>query len=212
MASPQGKTKDGFELHLGTNHLAHFLLFQLLKSALLSSSTPGFSSRVVSLASTGHRGSPIQFDNLHFEKPGSYNAFVANGQAKTANLYFGLEVERRFGAAGLRGLAIHPGLVVDGSEITRHLSPEMLTAIMSPEMQLALQSPQQGAATSVWAALSPEFETRGGVYLEDTRVAGPYDGKDPFMGAPGYAPHAYDAEAAKKLWEMSLTMVGLKRD
>src|ERR1700712_1966197 len=73
MHTPEGRTKDGFETQFGTNHLGHFLLFQLLKSTLLASSTPPFPSRVVSVASFGHRASPIRFDDINFEKE-KYNA------------------------------------------------------------------------------------------------------------------------------------------
>jgi NAD(P)-dependent dehydrogenase (short-subunit alcohol dehydrogenase family) len=85
MACLEGRTKEGFETQFGVNHLAHFLLFQLLKPTLLASSTPAFNSRVVSLSSSGHRACGIQFDDLDFKKAG-YNPWQAYGQAKTANV------------------------------------------------------------------------------------------------------------------------------
>ena len=85
MATPEGTTKDGVETQFGVNHLAHFLLFQLLKSTLVESSTPTFNSRVVSLASSNHRFSRVQFDDLDLKKAG-YQPFVAYGQSKTANV------------------------------------------------------------------------------------------------------------------------------
>ena len=76
MATPEGKTEDGFETQFGTNHLGHFYLFQLLKPALLASATPAFPSRVVALTSFSHRISPIRFDDYNFSKPDSYNPWV----------------------------------------------------------------------------------------------------------------------------------------
>ncbi|KAI1454497.1 hypothetical protein F4805DRAFT_439354, partial [Annulohypoxylon moriforme] len=86
MKTPEGRTKDGFELQFGTNHLSHFLLFYLLEGLLLASSTPEFHSRVVNVSSVGHRDGPVRFDNLNFE--GEYDGTSpADGQSKTANIY-----------------------------------------------------------------------------------------------------------------------------
>lgn len=109
MACPQSKTKDGFESQFGTNHLGHFYLFQLLKDLLLKSSTPKFQSRVISLASMAHLWGQVRFDDPNFEQEGSYNEWAAYGQAKTANIYFASEVERRYGSKGLHALSLHPG-------------------------------------------------------------------------------------------------------
>lgn len=94
MATPEGQTKDGFETQLGINHLGHFLLFKLLEKTLLASSTPAFCSRVVSLSSSGHKSSPILFDDLDLKK-GGYTPFKAYGQSKTANIYLANEVIAR---------------------------------------------------------------------------------------------------------------------
>ena len=90
MACPEGQTKDGFETQFGTNHLAHFLLFQLLQPTLLASSTPEFQSRVVSVSSSGHQISGIHFDDLDLKKQG-YEKWTAYGQSKTANIYLATE-------------------------------------------------------------------------------------------------------------------------
>jgi NAD(P)-dependent dehydrogenase (short-subunit alcohol dehydrogenase family) len=82
---PEGRTRDGFEVHLGTNHLSHFLLFELLKPALLRSSTPEFQSRVVAVSSTAHRTAPLDFEDLNFDKR-RYNGVAAYGQSKLANV------------------------------------------------------------------------------------------------------------------------------
>ena len=91
MATPEGQTKDGFETQFGVNHLGHFLLFKLLEKTLLASATPAFCSRVVSLSSSGHKASPILFDDYDLKKAG-YTPFKAYGQSKTANIYLASEV------------------------------------------------------------------------------------------------------------------------
>lgn len=116
MATPQGKTKDGFETQFGTNHVAHFLLFQLLKPTLLASATPEFPSRVVSVTSFGHRAGPVRFDDYNFEK-GEYNPFAAYGQSKTANIWFANEIERRYGSKNLHATSNHPGGIKSGLQV-----------------------------------------------------------------------------------------------
>ncbi|DBA85711.1 TPA: hypothetical protein ACH3X1_005282 [Trebouxia sp. C0004] len=91
MACPEGHTKEGFETQFGTNHAAHFLLFQLLKPALLASSTPELNSRLVSVPSSGHEYSGILFDDLNLKKQG-YDMWKAYRQSKTANVYLANEV------------------------------------------------------------------------------------------------------------------------
>lgn len=122
MATPTlEKTADGFEGQFGTNHLAHFLLFQLLKPTLLASATPEFVSRVVALSSMGHRSAGVQFDNYTFEK-GDYSAWKAYGQSKTANIYMANEIDRRYGSKGLHALSLHPGGIMTGLQV--HMSKE----------------------------------------------------------------------------------------
>ncbi|ATZ47691.1 hypothetical protein BCIN_03g00030 [Botrytis cinerea B05.10] len=86
MTTPEGRTMDGFETQIGTNHLGHFLLFQLLKPVLLASATPEFNSRVIILSSVGHRISDVHFENLNLE--GEYEPWKAYGQSKTPSPRF----------------------------------------------------------------------------------------------------------------------------
>ena len=102
------RTKDGFESQFGVNHVSHFLLVQLLKDALLRSSTSEFQSRLVLVSSGAHRFSPILFDDYDLVKRG-YDPWVAYGQSKTANIYTALEIERRYGSQGLHAWAVCPG-------------------------------------------------------------------------------------------------------
>jgi len=93
MACPEGKTKDGFETQFGVNHLAHFLLFNLLKPTLLASVEAQFPSRAVFLTSGSHRLGELKFENLNLE--GEYNPFVAYGASKTADIWTANETDRR---------------------------------------------------------------------------------------------------------------------
>ena len=204
----QGKTKDGFETHIGVNHLGHFLLFQLLKNALLSSSTPDFNSRVVVLASGAHKSSPVVLDDLDFSKR-EYNPQIAYGQSKTANVHMALELERRFGKRGLHSTSVHPGEA--RTELFRQMPTEMLKKLEEEwKLDQLYKSMQQGAATTVWAAVGKEWEGRGGKYLEDCMVAEPDENAQ--LGHRGYGTHAYDEVQAKRLWEGSLRMVGAPDD
>lgn len=107
MACPEGRTDSGFETQLGTNHLSHFLLFNLLKDALLASSTTELPSRAVILSSIAHQAAEVNFDNINLE--GIYDPWLAYGQSKTCNLWTANEIERRFGGQGLHAFSVHPG-------------------------------------------------------------------------------------------------------
>ncbi|KUJ06450.1 NAD(P)-binding protein [Mollisia scopiformis] len=168
MACPEGMTKDGFETQFGVNYLGHFLLFQLLRNALKSSSSPSFASRVVTLSSCAHRGGGVRFSDYNFKKE-PYNAGTAYSQAKTADIYLATEIERRYGRDGIHGLPIHPGFI--RTPLVRHVEkvPEGKQFIENPEALHIWKSPEQGAATTVWAAVGKEWEGRGGRYLEDSQ-------------------------------------------
>ena len=202
------KTADGFESQFGTNHLAHFLLFQLLKPTLLASASPTFASRVVCYSSSGHRAGGIQAPNYNFER-GGYSSFAAYGQSKTANLYMANEIERRYGSKGLHGLSLHPGGIATG--LQKHMPAAVKESWKEPDIANYMKSPAQGAATGVYAALSKEWEGRGGRYLEDCEEAPPVS---PYGGpmAAGYASHAYDEKKARLLWKDSCQMVGVSDD
>lgn len=200
-------TRDGHELHFGTNHLGHFLLFQLLKPALLAATSPELRSRVVSVASSAHRSIGLnESDNYSFQK-GGYDANLAYAQSKTANIYMANEIERRYGEQGLHATSLHPGGSLTG--LSRQMPDEMVEALISQfKMEHVLQSPAQAAATMVWAAIGREWENKGGKYLVNCAVtpravdAGPLDDV-------GYAEHAYDPAKEARLWEDSLKIIGM---
>ncbi|CEL11340.1 hypothetical protein ASPCAL14443 [Aspergillus calidoustus] len=216
MACPEGRTKDGYELHFGINHLAHFLLFYLLKDTLLASATLEFASRVVILSSSAHRlTTKLNFNNNVSLLPDeeAYDPWKAYSASKLANIFTANEIERRYGAAsGERGLlhaySVHPGSIV--TELARHVSVEQQAAWDRNETVAKLRkNAEQGAATTVWAAIAPELEGRGGEYLENCAVAGPCGpGADKY--APGYAIWARNSSAEARLWAKSVELLDLE--
>ncbi|KAF4310124.1 Short-chain dehydrogenase/reductase SDR [Botryosphaeria dothidea] len=211
MATPFGHNKDGFETQFGTNHLGHFLLFQLLKPALLAAATPASPSRVVSLSSSAHRLAPVRFDDFHFAN-GDYDPWAAYGQAKTANIWLANEVERRYGARGLHATSVHPGIIWTGLQV--HMEASADAWKKDPEMARNMKSAAQGAATTVYAAVSAEWARKGGRFLADCVEQGPLREGDDVMSLrnSGHAAWAYDEEKEARLWKESLKMVGLQDD
>ena len=204
MAAPYMKTADGFESQFGTNHLAHFLFFILLKDTLLASSTPQFHSRVVNVSSSGHMAGEVQFGDYDFEKT-DYTPFAGYGQSKTANIYMANRVETQYGSKGLHGLSLHPGGIWSG--LQKFIPPETMAQWKSrPNVENILKSTEQGAATTALAAVGKEYERKGRLYLEDCGIAGPTED-----GSAGYMPYAFDEEKEARLWTDSLKMVGFRQ-
>ncbi|KAI3319688.1 putative short-chain dehydrogenase [Xylariaceae sp. AK1471] len=207
--TPGTRTVDGFETQFGVNHLAHFLLFQLLLPTLLSSSTPSFNSRVINVTSGSHKGSRINFDNPNFE--GVYNPRTSYSHSKTANILMANQTERLYGALGVHGLSVHPGCI--STNLQRYDLPtqkekdDYLRG--NPVLQKVLKSTSQGAATQVWAAIAKVWEGKGGVYLEDCRKG--HQCEDPDIVNGGYKAYIFDEEAEGKLWDMSCLMVGINK-
>jgi NAD(P)-dependent dehydrogenase (short-subunit alcohol dehydrogenase family) len=199
-------TKNGHELQFGTNHLSHFLFFQLLKPALLAATTPGFRSRVVNVSSAAHRLNGINAtDNYNFEK-GGYNPWVSYAQSKTANIYMANEIERRYGSRGLHATSIHPGGIATG--LSKHIPEADLAAMLEDKALVkSLKSPEQGAATTVWAAIGKEWENKGGKYLSNCAEA-KRGNDDSDMSAADYVSHTYNMESEGRLWEDSVKIVG----
>lgn len=204
MAPPEAlKTKDGIDMQFGTNHLAHFLLFELLKEKLIKSSTKEFNSRVVTVSSGGHRISDIIWDDINFEKDVAYDPFKAYGQSKSANVLMAREIEKRYGNQGLHANSIHPGVIF--TELARHMTQEAIAGLMKA-FPVEIKTVPQGAATTVWAASAKEFEGKGGEYLEDCSHS--YVTSEA-MSPDGMFPHIYDEASAARLYDLSLQLVGL---
>jgi NAD(P)-dependent dehydrogenase (short-subunit alcohol dehydrogenase family) len=193
MACPLTRTAEGFELQFATNHLGHFRL----TTGLLDALRAGAPARVVSVSSGGHVISPVVFDDVHYERR-EYDPWSAYGQSKTANVLFAVELDRRYRDAGIRAFAVHPGVIA--TDLARHLTPETIAEIMSRTEGAgeSLKSVEAGAATAVWAATAPELDEKGGVYLANCAIAPSVE-----EGSPGYTAHAVDADAARRLWDLS---------
>ncbi|GAB1814134.1 SDR family NAD(P)-dependent oxidoreductase [Mycobacterium sp. MUNTM1] len=193
MFTPFGRTRDGFELQIGTNHFGHFELTRLLVPQLAAA---GGHARVVALSSGGHMMGDVDFGDPNWERR-DYDKFAAYGASKTANILHAVEADRRLRGAGIRAYAVHPGTVA--TSLARYMSRtdfsqlRKLAAENSPEPsdgRLDFVTPDQGAATQVWAAVSPQLADRGGLYLEDCRIS-------------EAAPHARDPRRATELWDLS---------
>jgi NAD(P)-dependent dehydrogenase (short-subunit alcohol dehydrogenase family) len=183
MFTPFGRTTDGFETQFGTNHLGHFELTRLLAPRLEG-------ARVVVLSSDGHRLGDVDLDDPDWRHR-EYDKFAAYGAAKTANVLHTVELDRRLRERGTRAYAVHPGMVA--TNLARHMSRDDVTAITERAAAHAVEilTPQQGAATQVWAAVGPDLDGRGGVYLADCEIRS------------DVAPYAVDAERAARLWDIS---------
>jgi NAD(P)-dependent dehydrogenase (short-subunit alcohol dehydrogenase family) len=201
MANPLTYTAAGHESQFGTNHLGHFLLANLLLANLKAGR-----GRVVSLSSIGHIRSPVVFEDIHFRQR-AYDPWLGYGQAKSANALFAVELTRRHAADGVFANAVMPGGIMTG--LQKYMTDAEKRARgwidEAGTPNPAFKTVEQGAATSVWAAVAPELEGVGGLYLEDCRVADPWRAEQPMAG---YQPHALDPEAARRLWDVSLEMVG----
>ncbi|MBK8839310.1 MAG: SDR family NAD(P)-dependent oxidoreductase [Hyphomonadaceae bacterium] len=204
MASPEMRVGPGWEAQFTTNHLGHFALVAGLAPALKAAE----GARVVSVSSTGHKLSPIVFDDIHF-KSHPYDKWKAYGQAKTANALFAVELDRRGQAYGVRAFAVHPGGIM--TPLQRYLPREEMIAFgwmdETGKVDERFKTTEQGAATSVWAGTSPQLEGKGGVYCEDCDVAKITQPGESRIS--GVNPHAIDPEAARRLWQVSVEYTGL---
>jgi NAD(P)-dependent dehydrogenase (short-subunit alcohol dehydrogenase family) len=194
MALPERRTADGFEMQVGTNHLGHFALTNLL--------LPHVTDRVVTVASMAHRAGRIRLDDLNFER-GGYRPWVAYGQSKLANLLFTMELQRKLEDAGspVRSVAAHPGY----ASTDLHLASErrLVGLFMRIGDQLFAQPGEQGALPTLFAATED---------LPGNSYVGP-DGLREMRGGPtlvGRAPTASDPVMAECLWDLSEELTGVR--
>ncbi len=192
MAVPFALTADGFETHFATNYFGHFLLVNRLAGLL------GAGSRVVMVASAGHRGADVSLDDSGFART-PYHPLVAYRRSKTADILFAVAFDRRNKGRGVRATAIHPSAVL--TETTRKL----IEAQPSAASAFTWKTVAQGAATSVWAGFVAPASEVGGRYCEDCRVAEVNDDEAVGFGVRGYA---LDPERAEALWLASVKLVG----
>lgn len=206
MACPETRLAHEREAQFTTNHLGHYAMTSLLYPALKADG----GARVVSLSSTGHKLSPIRWDDLMFEKD-EYNKWVAYGQAKTANSLFAVQLDALGKGDNVRAFAVHPGGIM--TPLQRHLPKEEMIAMgwidEAGTVNAIFKNPEQGAATSVWAATAPILEGQGGVYCEDCNIALPTEPGSGTARYSGVDAHAIDDEEALKLWTLSELLTGV---
>lgn len=194
--SERRKTKDGFEINFGINHLGHFLLTNLLLPRL-KESTP---SRIVIVSSMLHERGKIDFENLNGEKGFITTSKRANPgycNSKLANMYFHVELTKRLEGTGVDTYALCPGFVY--TNIFRYSHIKWYHYIMfSPIALIYLRTPSQGAQTTLHCATSEELEGKSGYF---------YRNCDTFVSKM-----EFDPNVAQKLWEVSEEMVGLNKD
>jgi NAD(P)-dependent dehydrogenase (short-subunit alcohol dehydrogenase family) len=181
-------TPDGFETTFAVNHLAYFLLTGLLLPRLLAAA-PG--ARVVNVASDAHRWGALDFDDLQNER--EYKGLKVYGQSKTANILFTRELAQRLEGRGVAVNAVHPGAVA--TRLGRGSGPVL--DLLQRALGLFMKSPERGAETSLHVATAPDLEGVSGRYFADRREKQPQ-------------PHAADPALARRLWDVSEELTGLR--
>jgi NAD(P)-dependent dehydrogenase (short-subunit alcohol dehydrogenase family) len=193
MRTPERRTADGFELQIGTNHLGHFALTNLLLRHV--------TDRVVTVSSGVHRGGSISLDDLNWQRR-RYQRWAAYQQSKLANLLFTLELQRRLTAAGspIRALAAHPGYAATNLQFRSERGIE--DRVMGVANRLFAQTDEAGARPTLFAASQD---------LPGASYVGP-DGFAEQRGYPtlvGRSAAASDVEMAKRLWTLSEELTGV---
>lgn len=208
MATPFGRTADGFETQFGTNHLGHFVFVNRIAPLIRDG------GRLVNLASAGHRFANVDLADPNFDHT-PYDPMIAYGRSKTANILFAVAFDRRHRNRDVRAAAVHPGAIQ--TELGRHMDPAQI-AIMVDTLNYQLvaagkppltwKSIPQGAATTVWAAAVAPADEIGGRYCEDCHVGTVKTAEGPaaLLGG-GVAPYALDLENAEALWTKSEQLV-----
>ncbi|MEM7158431.1 MAG: oxidoreductase [Myxococcota bacterium] len=204
MALPYGKTVDGFERQLGTNHLGHYALVGRLLSVLMA--TDG--SRVVTVSSLMHRVARMRWDDLHGER--RYRRWDAYGQSKLANLLFTFELHRRLEAAKAETIAVasHPGYAATNLQLawSGRRRDSLSMRVLAGFNRIAAQSPAQGALPSLYALTADDV--RGGEYFGPS---GPMETRG-FPTRVEASARANDTDAAAKLWAISQRQTGIRYD
>lgn len=207
MACPQAYTVDNLEMQIGANHFGHAALTLRLAPSLEKAAKAGRASRVVALSSIGHRRSNINWDDVNY-RTRPYDKWESYGQSKTANALFAVGFDKRFRDAGVNANAVMPGGIM--TPLQRHLTQQEMRDFgwIDEEGRVndRFKTTEQGAATSVWAALGAELEGVGGLYLEHCNQALPWSADNPFEGV---LPYATDPAGAERLWGITQQTIDL---
>ncbi|OLT30209.1 oxidoreductase [Actinomadura sp. CNU-125] len=203
------RTREGWELQFATNHLGHFALAAGLHDALARGASDRDGARIVSVSSTAHMRSGIDFDDLHFERR-DYDPQIAYSQSKTANSLFAVEATRLWASDGIVANAVNPGGIATG--LQRNFTPEQKSSLDAAEAAgvFTYKTVEQGAATSIVAAVAPEFAHSGGHYLDDAQEAYTVPNDTDLAQHPhGVKEWALDPAIAKRLWTVSTDLLSV---
>ena len=207
MACPQSYTHDDLEMQIGTNHFGHAALTLGLAPALEKAAKAGRTARVVQLSSIGHRRSDINWEDPQY-RTRPYDKWESYGQSKTANSLFAVGFNARFKDRGVTANAVMPGGIM--TPLQRHLPREEMIAFgwmdEAGKINDRFKTIEQGASTSVWAALAPELEGVGGLYLENCAQAAPAAKDKPNEGV---WPWVINPEGADRLWALTKATIGV---
>ena len=193
MACPKMKTKDGFEMQFGTNHLGHFLLTNLLMP-LIKKAAPG--ARIVNVSSMAHMQGRMNFDDINYDNT-PYDRFTAYAQSKLANILFTKELARKGEGSGVTCYALHPGVIA--TDLGRHLQD--MNVVMRGIWRCFspfIKTPESGANTTIYCAVEESIAEHNGRYYSDCREKRP-------------SAQAENMEDAKKLWELSEGLVKMNQ-
>lgn len=188
MAGRRRSTPEGLELTMAVNHFGPFLLTNLLLDRLID----GAPSRIITVSSENHRGARrgLDFDDLQLAA--GFTPSKAYAASKLANILFTVELDRRFSSEGITARALHPGVVATGFG-TGPDSPRRMAVAMRL-LKPFLSTPAKGADTSVHLATAPHADLKAGIYWSNQRPKQP-------------SPAALDTDAARRLWDLSATLV-----
>src|SRR5262245_56041957 len=195
MAPPLTRVARNIESQFATNHVGHFELTVRLWPALRKAQAP----RMVSLSSVGHRRAPVDFEDWNFERK-PYDRWVGYGQSKTANALFAIAANAR----GVKAFSVHPGGILTG--LGKFMTPEETESLVV-QSQNMMKRVEQGAATTVWCAVSRQLDTLSGVYCENCNIAAPVPSDS--EETRGVRPWAMDPAQAERLWALSEKITGL---
>ncbi|UOZ04050.1 SDR family NAD(P)-dependent oxidoreductase [Amycolatopsis sp. WQ 127309] len=201
------RTPEGWELQFATNHLGHFALATGLHDALARGAADRGEARVVSLSSTAHMRANVDFDDPHFARQ-AYDPQLAYARSKTANSLFAVEATRRWAADGVFANAVNPGGIATG--LQRNFTPAQKASLDAAEAAgtFTYKTVEQGAATTIVAAVAPQFARTGGHYLDDAQEAYTVPDDAALADHPhGVKEWALDPAAAKRLWDVSTELI-----
>ncbi|CAF1217681.1 unnamed protein product [Rotaria sp. Silwood1] len=203
MACPYSKTVDGFESQFGVNHLAHFLL----TTSLLPELKAGKPSRIVVVSSLANKRAGINWNDINWEK--NYDKWLAYAQSKTANILFAKQLDKLYASEGIHAYSLHPGGIMTNLQKDVSIEEQRAMGWFKEDGTTVdlFKNVEQGASTSVYAALAPDLDKHGGEYLEDCAISQGVNSKEIYAGMGA---HAIDMEAAERLWKLSEKMVAPK--